>query len=91
MYYPDALTFLRDNEVPADVAAALAEPIRDALTMAIRDLRARVEAGRDLWADNLAADLDRVTGVANKYGRNGVDYGPLVAEYKRLVAEARKK
>jgi len=91
MYYPDALTFLRDNEVPPAVAAALAEPIRDAMTMAIRDLRSRVEDGRDLWADNLAADLDRITGVANKYGRHGVDYAPLVAEYKRLVAEAKKK
>ncbi|MBL8211225.1 MAG: hypothetical protein JNK87_10965 [Bryobacterales bacterium] len=88
MYYADALTFLRDNDVPG--SAALAEAVRDALELAGRNLRGRVEESRDLWRDDLESDAAKVREVAAKFGGYGVDLRAVVNDYEGLLVRARQ-
>lgn len=88
MYYADALTFLRDNDVSEP--ARHADGVRDAIQRMTGHLAELVEESRDLWRDDLEADAVKVREVAAKYGGYGVDLQGVAREYEGLLARARK-
>ncbi len=88
MHYGDALTFLRDNDVAN--GGAVAEAVRDAIVLASRNLKERVDNNRDLWRDDLEAEASKIRDVAAKFGGYGVDLKTAVLDYEELLAQARK-
>lgn len=71
-----ALTYLDSNEPPD--AAALAEPVREAILGMAEDIADRMRRTHTLRADEFEPEVARVLTVADRFAAQGLDYRPAV-------------
>ena len=79
-----ALTFLRDNDPPGDLAP-LAEPARDGVLLSAERMRQAMNANGGPTAEELTSGIDSALGVVDKFSKFGVDFMPAVRQYRAAL------
>jgi hypothetical protein len=82
-YFASALTFLRDNDPPDK--APLAEPVRGAFLLVVEQVRENMRDAFNPRGFQFVSSADEVLTVADKYATYGVDYVPVIREYRAAL------
>lgn len=85
-----ALVFLADNEAPD--AAALVEPVREALLALASDVRRRMRESHHLWNDSFDVPVRRALAAAQRIASaTGADYRAEILSLRGALDEPRRQ